>query len=73
MKNILIVGYWGFTGGSDGKDSACNAGDLSSVPGLEDTLKKRMAAYSSILARKIQWTKEPGGLQSMASQRVGHN
>ena len=34
MKNILIVGYWGFTGGSDGKDSACNAGDLSSIPGL---------------------------------------
>ena len=34
MKNILIVGYWGFTGGSDGKDSACNAGDLNSIPGL---------------------------------------
>ena len=34
MKNILIVGYWGFTGGSDGKDSACNAGDLGSIPGL---------------------------------------
>ena len=34
MKNILIVGYWDFTGGSDGKDSACNAGDLGSIPGL---------------------------------------
>ena len=41
--------------------------------GLEDPLEKRMAAYSSILTRRITWTKEPGRLQSMGSQRVGHN
>ena len=38
---------------------------------LEDTLKKDMATYSSILAWRVLWTEEPGGLQSMGSQRVG--
>ena len=37
------------------------------------TLEKEMAPYSSILAWKIPWTEEPGGLQSMGSQRVGHD
>ena len=37
------------------------------------SLEKEMATYSSILARKIPWTEEPGGLQSMGSQRVGHD
>ena len=41
--------------------------------GQEDTLKKGMATHSSILAWRIPWTEEPGGLQSMGSQRVGHN
>ena len=36
-------------------------------------LKKRMATHSNILAWKIPWTEEPGGLQSMGSQRVGHH
>ena len=40
--------------------------------GWEDPLKKEMATHSSILAWEIPWTEEPGGLQSMASQRVGH-
>ena len=40
--------------------------------GWEDTLEKRMATYSSILAWRIPWTKEYGELQSMGSQRVGH-
>ena len=38
--------------------------------GLEDLLEKRMATNSSILAWRIPWTEEPGGLQSMVSQRV---
>ena len=42
-----------FPDGSDGKDSACNAGDLGSIPVLEDPLKKRMTAHSSILAWRI--------------------
>ena len=41
--------------------------------GEEDALEKGMAAHSSILACRIPWTEEPGGLQSMDSQRVGHN
>ena len=39
----------------------------------EDPLEKEMATPCSILAWKIPWTEEPGGLQSMGSQRVGHN
>ena len=41
--------------------------------GREDPLKKEMAARSSILAWKIPWTEEPGRLQSMGLQRVGHD
>ena len=41
--------------------------------GQEDPLEKEMATHSSILAWKISWTEEPGRLQSMGSQRVGHN
>ena len=41
--------------------------------GGEDPLEKEMATHSSILARRTPWTEEPGGLQSMGSQRVGHN
>ena len=41
--------------------------------GQEEPLEKGMAAHSSILAWRIPWTEEPGGLQSMGSERVGHN
>ena len=40
--------------------------------GQEDLLEKEMATHSSILAWKIPWTEEPGSLQSMGLQRVGH-
>ena len=39
----------------------------------EDPLEKDMATHSSVLAWEIPWTEEPGGLQSMGSQRVGHD
>ena len=39
----------------------------------EDLLRWEMATHSNILAWEISWTKEPGGLLSMRSQRVGHN
>ena len=42
-------------------------------PGGEDSLEKEMATHSSTLARKIPWTEEPGMLQSIGSQRVGHS
>ena len=56
-------------GGSDGKASACNERDQVQ----EDPLEKEMAIHSSTLSWKIPWTEEPGGLQSMGSQKVGHN
>ena len=41
--------------------------------GGEDTLEEEMATHSSILAQKIPWTEESGGLQSMGSQRIGYD
>ena len=41
--------------------------------GQEDPLEKEMAAHSSILAWRIPWTEEPGGLQSVGSQTVGYD
>ena len=41
--------------------------------GPEDPLEKGMATHSSILAWRIPWTEEPSGLQSMGSQRIGHD
>ena len=41
--------------------------------GREDPLEEEMATHSSILAWRIPWTEEPGGLQSTGSQRVGHD
>ena len=41
--------------------------------GWEDPLENKMATHSSTLAWKISWTEEPGGLQSMGSQRIGHD
>ena len=59
---------YGFPGGSDDKESAYNAGDLGSIPGLEDHLEKEMAAHSSVLAWEIPWTEESGRLQFMGLQ-----
>ena len=42
-------------------------------PGWEDPLEKEMATHSTILAWRMPWTEEPGGLQSTGSQRVGHD
>ena len=56
-----------FPGGSDGKASAYNVGDLGSIPDQEDALEKEMATHSGTLAWKIPWTEEPGRLQSMGS------
>ena len=41
--------------------------------GQEDPLEKEMETHSGILAWRIAWSEEPGGLQSMGSQRVGHS
>ena len=52
-----------------GKESACTAGDMASVLGQEDPLEKEMATHSSIFAWEIPQREEPGGLQSMVSQK----
>ena len=59
-----------------GKEPPANAGDIrdaGSILGWEEPLEEGMAAHSSILAWRIPWTEEPGGLQSTESRRVGHD
>ena len=64
----------GFPGGASAEESACQSRRLQFLSlGQENTLEKEMATRSSILAWKIPWTEEPGGLQSMGPQRVGPN
>ena len=63
----------GFPGDTVMKNLPVNAGDLGSIPGQDDLLVKGTATHSGILAWRIPWTEEPGGLQSMGSQRVGHD
>ena len=60
---------------SSGKESPANAGDVGSIRSLgwQDSLEEEMATHSNILALKIPWTEEPGGLQSMGSQKVRHD
>ena len=55
------------------KESACNAGDVGSVPRLGRSTGEGSGNPPSILAWIIPWTEEPGGLQSIGSQRVRHN
>ena len=65
----------GFPAGSVGKELAYNAemqADSSSILGREDPLENGKATRSSILAWRILWTEEPGGLQAIESQRTGH-
>ena len=62
-----------FPGDSDGKESACWVGDPGSIPGFGDPLEKEMAIHSNILVWETPLTEEPGLLQSMGSQRVGHD
>ena len=59
----------GFSGGSDGKESACNPGDVGSIPGSGDPLEKEMATHSSTVAWKIPRTEDPGRPQSMGFSR----
>ena len=58
--------------GSDSKESTCNVGDLGSTPELE-CWKKAWQPTPVFLPGESQWTEEPGGLQSMGLQRVGHD
>ena len=63
----------GFSGGSVVKNLAAMQETWVQSLGWEDPLKKEMSTHSSILAWRIPWTEEPGGLQSTGSQRVRHD
>ena len=68
---VLVRRKLVFPGGSDGKAMPTMWETRVQSLGREDLLEKEMATHSSILAWKIPWTEEPGGLQSMGTQRVG--
>ena len=53
--------------------SAGNIRDMGWILGQEDPLEEGTATHSSILAWRIPWTQEPGGLQPIGSQRIGHD
>ena len=74
-KNMKIdyLQTFSFPGGTVVKNMPVNAEDVGSTLGGEETLEKEMATHSSILAWKIPWTEQPGGLWSTGSQRVGLN
>ena len=58
------------------KNPPANAGDIrdmGSISGSGRSLEKEMATHSSILAWEIPWTEEPGRLQSIGLQRIGHD
>ena len=66
----------GFPGGASIKSPPTKAGDfrdLSLLLGQEDPLEESMATHSNILVWRVPWTEEPGGLQSMGSQRIRHD
>ena len=73
LSNRPYLISMGFPGGPNSKESACNTGDPCSILDWGDPLEKGMTTHSSILAQRIPWTREPGGLQSTGSQRVRHN
>ena len=73
-RQSFFRGVLDFPGGSDGKESAGSTGDLGQLLGWKDFLKKGVAFHSSILAwREFHGAEEPGGLQPVGSQRVGHD
>jgi len=63
FKMLLRASLW-----FSGEESACSGGDVGLIPGSGRSLEKGMATHSSILAWRIPWTEETGGLQSMGLQ-----
>ena len=66
--SLLGLPWW-----LSGKESACSTGDPGLIPGLGRSPGEGRGTHSSILAWRIPWTEEPGGLESMGLQRVGHD
>ena len=70
VKKIQGIPYFDLPGGSDGKESPAVLETRAWALGWKHPLEDGMAAHSSILARRIPWTEEPRGLQSMGSKKV---
>ena len=73
---MCLLAVWGFPGGEVVKNLLANTGDIGDVGlilGWEEPLEEVMATHSSVLAWRIPWTEEPGGLQSMELQRIRHD
>ena len=71
--SLMCADRWGFPGGSVVKNLIANSEDTGSNIGSGRSPREEMAIHSSILAWEIPSTEEPGGLQYMGSQRVGHD
>ena len=74
--NLLWSRYWAFPDGASGKEHACQCRRHETRVrslGQKDPLEESMATHSSILAWRIPWTEEPGGLQSRGLQKVRHD
>ena len=77
-RDVGSIPGWGRSpGGGGGKKATCQCRRRKEMwvqsLGREDPLEEGMATHSSILAWRIPWREEPGSIQSMGSQRVGHN
>ena len=70
---MILIGLWASLVDQSVKNLPAVQETRVQSLGSEDPLEKEMATPSSILAWKISWTEEPGGLQSMGSQRVRHD
>ena len=70
---LLFQQLWGFSGGSAGKESSCNAGDLVLIPGLGRSPGEGKGYSLQCSGMKNSMDREPSELQPMGSQRVGHN
>ena len=73
INDHMVYHTWGFPGGSAVKNLPAMQETRVQFLGLEDPVEKEMATPSSTDAWKIPWTEEPGSLQSMAPQRIGHH
>ena len=71
--HLPIQCLMGFAGDSVVKNPPANEEDMGSIPGLGRSSGGGNGTHSSVLAWRIPWTEEPGGLQSMGLQRVGHD
>ena len=73
LNSNLCSHIWGFPGGSEGKASACNAGDPGLIPRLGRSPGEGNGYPLQYSRWRIPWTEGPSGIQSMGSQTVGHD